>query len=71
MCFCFLTKISATNYGSLKEEHFQALQNLWRIVNNPSEQRGSVKADSLLVLPKNYVSGMRWDGDKLWGIFFG
>jgi hypothetical protein len=31
--------------------------------------QGSIKADSALVLPKDYGWGTRWDGDKIWGIF--
>jgi hypothetical protein len=57
-------------YGTMKGEHFQALENFWNdVVKNPQVIQGSIKADSVLVLPKNYGWGMRWSEDKIWGIF--
>jgi len=57
-------------FGSLKEEHFQALESFWKdVLNNPQVVPGSIKADSVLVLPKNYAWGMRWIDDKIWGVF--
>ena len=59
-------------YGTMKEEHFQALKSFWNdVVKNPKVVQGSIKADSVLVLPQNYGWGTRWDGDKIWGIFCG
>ena len=57
-------------YGTMKEEHFQALTSFWyNEVKNPQKIQGSIKADSVLVLPKNYGWGTRWAEDKVWGIF--
>jgi hypothetical protein len=57
-------------YGTLKDEHFQALENFWNnVVKNPQVTQGSMKADSVCVLPKNYGWGMRWSEDKIWGVF--
>lgn len=57
-------------YGTMQEEHYMALQNFWNsVVRNPKIAHGSTKADSVLILPKNYGCGMRWRGDKIWGIF--
>jgi hypothetical protein len=57
-------------YGTMTDEHFQALQSFWNdVVNNPRVVQESIKADSVLVLPQNYGWGTRWDGDKIWGIF--
>jgi hypothetical protein len=57
-------------YGTLTEDHFQALKSFWNnVVNDPQAVQGSIKADSVLVLPQNYGWGTRWDGDKIWGIF--
>jgi hypothetical protein len=57
-------------YGTLKEEHFKALEAFWNdAVKNPQIVQGSIKADSVLVLPQNYGWGMRWATDKIWGIF--
>ncbi len=57
-------------FGTMKDEHFQALESFWSdVVKNPEEIQGSIKADSVLVLPKNYGWGARWEEDKVWGIF--
>jgi hypothetical protein len=57
-------------YGTMKEEHFQALESFWNdVFKNPSVISGSTKADSILVLPKNYGWGMRWKDESIWGIF--
>jgi hypothetical protein len=57
-------------YGTMKDEHFQALESFWNnVVKNPKIIQGSIKADSVLVLPKNYGWGMRWSEDKIWGVF--
>jgi hypothetical protein len=56
--------------GTLQPEHFQALHSFWNnVIKNPSEIKGSIKADSVLVLPHNYGWGTRWEEDKVWGIF--
>ena len=57
-------------YGTMKDEHFKALESFWNnVVKNPNIVNGSIKADSVLVLPENYGWGMRWPEDKIWGIF--
>ena len=57
-------------YSTMKEEHFQALKSFWNdVIENTNLVQGSIKADSALVLPKDYGWGARWDGDKIWGIF--
>jgi hypothetical protein len=61
---------NGSSYGTLKEEHFQALEDFWNnIVKNPKVDYDSIRADSVLILPKNYGWGMRWKEDKIWGIF--
>jgi hypothetical protein len=57
-------------YGTLKDEHFKALESFWNgVVKNNSEIQGSIRADSVLVLPHNYGWGARGVEDKVWGIF--
>ncbi|MGD6934572.1 MAG: hypothetical protein ACQCN5_10235 [Candidatus Bathyarchaeia archaeon] len=59
-------------YGTLTDEHFDALEKFWNeVVKNPSVISGSVKADSVLVLPKNFGGGLRWRADIVWGVFRG
>jgi hypothetical protein len=36
---------------------------------NFNQIQGSIKVDSVMILPKNYGYGARWMEDKVWGIF--
>ena len=57
-------------YGTLQEEHFQALQRFWNeVVQNPNVTHGEIKAEAALVLPKNYGWGMRNPNDIIWGLW--
>lgn len=57
-------------YGTLQPEHFEALQRFWNeVVQNSSVPHGNVKADTVLVLPKNYGWGMRNPDDTIWGLW--
>ncbi len=57
-------------YGTLQEEHFQALERFWNdVVNNPSVTQGGVKAEAVLVLPADYGWGMRKPDDTIWGLW--
>jgi hypothetical protein len=57
-------------YGTLKDEHFQALERFWNdVVKNPSVVHGNIKAEAALVLPKDYGWGMRNKEDKIWGLW--
>ena len=59
-----------TPYGTLSEQDFQTLQSFWNnVVTNPKIIQGSIKADTVLVLPENYGWGARWATDHIWGIF--
>ena len=58
------------SYGTLKEEHFQALERFWNdVVQNASEVYGGIKAEAALVLPRNYGWGMRNPNDTIWGVW--
>jgi len=60
----------STTYGTMKDQHFQALENFWNnVVKNPQIAQGTVEADSVLVLPRSYGWGMRTSEDKIWGVF--
>lgn len=57
-------------YGTLTEDHFQALERFWnKTVNNPSVKHGSVRAEAVFVLPKNFGSGLRSQHDIVWGLW--
>jgi hypothetical protein len=51
----------------MTEEHFEALEKLW---NTAAHQKGgTIKADAVLVLPKDYGFGMRNPQDTIWGFW--
>ena len=57
-------------YGTLKEEHFEALELFWNdVVQNPAITHGGIKAEAAFVLPKNYGWGMRNPQDTVWGLW--
>ena len=57
-------------YGTLQDEHFQALQRFWNeVVQNSSVVHGGIKAEAVLVLPKDYGWGMRNPNDTIWGLW--
>jgi hypothetical protein len=57
-------------YGTLQDEHFDALERFWNEVVQSSEvKHGSVEAEAVLVLPRNYGWGMRNPADKIWGLW--
>ena len=57
-------------YGTLQDEHFQAIERFWKeVVQNPAIAHGGVKAEAVLVLPKDYGWGMRFRADKIWGLW--
>ncbi len=56
--------------GTLREEHFQALQRFWNdVVKSPFVSQGSVKAEAAFVLPHNYGWRMRNQQDTVWGLW--
>lgn len=70
MLFNFYEENSSNQYGTFKTEHFNALKRFWRdVVQNDNIIHGEVKADSVLILPKNFGGGLRWREDTIWGVF--
>jgi parallel beta-helix repeat protein len=55
-------------YGILTDEHFSALENFWSYIQQNPDKHGSIKADSVLVLPQYYGFGFRRADDKIWGM---
>ena len=57
-------------YGTLQDEHFQALERFWNdVVQNNNGAYGGIKAEAALVLPKDYGWGMRNANDTIWGLW--
>ncbi|MGB9842649.1 MAG: hypothetical protein ACPLKZ_08080, partial [Candidatus Bathyarchaeales archaeon] len=62
-------QIEGNPYGSLKSEHFEALEKLWTEVTKKPRNPNSGQADAVLVLPRNYGWGMRHPEDWIWGFW--
>ncbi len=61
---------TSNQYGILQNDHFSALQRFWNdTIQNKTVTNGGVKAEAVLVLPKNYGWGMRSLQDNIWGIW--
>ncbi len=58
-----------TKYGTLKEEHFDALKNFWDYVNKNSYDHGANQGKVAYVLPEDYGFGFRGPNDTIWGIW--
>jgi hypothetical protein len=56
-------------YGILQQEHIEALQRFWTDMKNQNIKHNEVKADTAFVLPHGYGSGLRNQGDIVWGLW--
>jgi len=56
-------------YGTLKEEHFDALNDFWIYVNSNPQEHGVNQGEAVYVLPKDYGFGFRSPSDKIWGLW--
>lgn len=55
--------------GLLTDQHFSALQQFWTdTVQNKTVINGEIKAEAVLVLPKNYGGSLRGQPDNIWGM---
>lgn len=55
-------------YGVMTDEHFEALERFWNdVVASSPRTHGSIKAEAVLLLPKDYGWGMRNPRDRIWG----
>jgi hypothetical protein len=54
-------------FGTLQDEHFQALEKFWNdYIQQQPELWGSISSEAALVLPKDYGWGMRSPTDRIW-----
>ncbi len=56
-------------YGTLLEEHFQALQKFWNVTHRNPDSIAQNKATVAYVLPQDYGFGFRTSTDNIWGLF--
>jgi hypothetical protein len=59
----------ANGYGTMRDEHFSALEKFWNDIKDGKVVWGSINADAVLVLPRNYGWGMRNPEDTIWGFW--
>ena len=63
--FNYPTDPPGNPYGILTEEHFDAIKQFWKYMQENPDKHGTLKAEAALVLPKNYAWGMRSIDDKI------
>ena len=56
-------------YGTLKEEHFDALKDFWSYFNSNPQEHGVNQGEVAYVLPKDYGFGFRSPSDTIWGLW--
>jgi hypothetical protein len=56
-------------YGTLSQEHFDALKSFWDYTDKNPQDFGSNKAEVAYILPGDWGSGLRSSDDVIWGIF--
>ncbi len=63
-------QIDGNPYGTLTEDHFDAMKNFWIQTHNGEKAKfGTQNGQVALVLPKDYGWGMRSATDKIWGLW--
>ncbi|MDR0797798.1 MAG: hypothetical protein LBE70_03670, partial [Nitrososphaerota archaeon] len=68
--FNFYEEGYSNPYGTLREEHFNALKRFWHdVVQNTNVTHNGITVDTVLVLPRNFGGGLRWREDIVWGVF--
>ena len=58
-----------TAYGTLYDDHFEALKKFWNTLQSDPGSFGSSKPQVAYVVPKDYGFGLRNADDKIWGLF--
>ena len=56
-------------YGTLGEDHFEALERFWTTINNDLASLGRSTAKVAYVVPAGYGFGFRTPNDTIWGLF--
>ncbi len=67
--FSVTGKHNTTNYGTLTEDHFDALQQFWQVIHSNPGSIALNKATVAYVIPKDYGYGFRSSTDSIWGLF--
>ncbi len=57
------------DYGTLTDEHFDALERFWNTMHSNPESFGSHEPQVAYIVPKDYGFGFRSPTDNIWGFF--
>jgi hypothetical protein len=57
-----------TAYGTLTDDHFDALQHFWNTLHSNPDSFGSNKPEVAYIVPKDYGFGFRSPNDTIWGL---
>ena len=60
---------NVTNYGTLTQPHFDALERFWNNIHNNPGSFASSNSEVAYVIPKDYGFGFRNPNDTIWGLF--
>ena len=61
---------NASQYGILRDEHFNVMEEFWSHMQSESRTTpNSVEVDTALVLPSDYGWAMMSPNDRIWGVF--
>ena len=66
--FSYPTYPLGNQYGTLQEEHFNALKRFWNTLHNNPASFGSNEAQVVYIVPSNYGFGFRSPTDTIWGL---
>lgn len=58
-----------TGYGTLTEEHFEALEKFWNYIHENPAEHGIYKGEVGYVVPKDFGFGFRGYNDTVWGLW--
>jgi hypothetical protein len=61
--------INGSDFGTLNEQHFEALQNFWYNIHHNPASFPQTQSTAAYVVPRDYGFGFRDSTDNLWGLF--
>lgn len=59
----------ATPFGTLTEEHFEALEKFWKYIQQNPMDYGIYRSEVGYVIPKDFGFGFREPNDTIWGLW--
>lgn len=66
--FSYPTYPDNNQYGTIQDEHFNALQKFWNTLNSNPASFGQNGAVAAYIVPRDYGFGFRHENDTIWGL---